>query len=375
MPRPPRHLLPALAVCLLAAPAASAQTNFTFQLFGQDEVPPVVTEATGSCIGVLSEDEEEFVLSCDHDVEGAVAAHIHRGFAGENGPILLTLTGLAEGPIQNIWEPTPDEVIRLKAGGLYVNIHTAAHPDGEVRGQILADQPLNTRRVGFPLTGAQEVPPVATLATGACVADVDLGEGLLGTASVQLRCAHDVVDPTGSHVHQAARGVNGPIIVDLGDPASPIEHDFELDLEETGALVAGNLYVNVHSEVFPNGEIRGQIPPCFAGPSTLCLNDGRFEVELDWETATEGGVGRANRETDDSGTFWFFRPTNLEMLVKVLDGCPVNGHFWVFFAATTNVGFELTVTDTRNGQTKTYANPLGNNAEPVLDTAAFATCP
>lgn len=369
-----RHLLPALAVCLLAAPAALAQTNFTFQLFGQDEVPAVTTDATGNCIGVLSKDEEDFVLSCDHTVVGATGAHIHRGFAGTNGPILAPLTNLAS-PIQIIWNPTPSEVVRLKAGGLYVNIHTAAHPGGEIRGQILPDQPLNTRRVGFPLTGTQQVPPIITPATGACVADIDLGAGLSGTASVHLECAHDVSGAIASHVHEAERGVNGPIIVPLGDPASPIVADFELDLEQTGALVEGGLYVNVHSGAHPGGEIRGQIPPCFAGPNTLCLNDGRFEAEVEWETATDSGSGGANRVTDDSGAFWFFRPTNLEMLIKVLDGCAVNGHYWVFFSATTNVGFELTVTDSRTGLSRPYSNTLGENAKPVLDTTAFATCP
>ena len=79
--------------------------------------------------------------------------------------------------------------------------------------------------------------------------------------------------------------------------------------------------------------------------------------------------------SDDSGLFYFFNPDNWELLVKVLDGCGVNGHWWVFFAATTNVEFELRVTDTSTGEVVPYANPLGHRADAVTDTAAFATCP
>jgi hypothetical protein len=63
------------------------------------------------------------------------------------------------------------------------------------------------------------------------------------------------------------------------------------------------------------------------------------------------------------------------VLVKVLDGCGVNDHYWVFLAATTDVGYELTVTDTLSGETVSYENTLGTFAEPQLDTAAFETCP
>ena len=65
------------------------------------------------------------------------------------------------------------------------------------------------------------------------------------------------------------------------------------------------------------------------------------------------------------------------MLVKVLNACipALGNHYWVFFAATTNVQFTLTVTDTHSGQVKTYSNALNHAASPVQDTNAFATCP
>jgi len=116
---------------------------------------------------------------------------------------------------------------------------------------------------------------------------------------------------------------------------------------------------------------------CTAGDETLCLNGGRFQVEVEW-TDFEGvsGPGQVvDFGSDDSGLFWFFREENWEMLVKVLDGCAFDGSYWVFAAATTNVGYTLTVTDTVNDETVEYANPVGTLAPAITDTGVFGGCP
>ena len=64
-----------------------------------------------------------------------------------------------------------------------------------------------------------------------------------------------------------------------------------------------------------------------------------------------------------------------QLLFKVLDGCSINDRYWVFFAATTDVQFTATVTDTQSGAQRTYTNPQGQAADAVTDTAAFASCP
>ena len=76
----------------------------------------------------------------------------------------------------------------------------------------------------------------------------------------------------------------------------------------------------------------------------------------------------------DSGLFWFFAPENWELMVKVLDACASSGYHWVFAAATTTVEYTLTVTDTTNGATAVYRNPLGQTAVTVTDTRALG-CP
>ncbi len=115
---------------------------------------------------------------------------------------------------------------------------------------------------------------------------------------------------------------------------------------------------------------------CF-DPTSLCLNDDRFRAEVDWRSFGTGPSGSALGfpRTDDTGLFFFFNPDNWEMLVKVLDGCSVNNHFWVFHAATTNVEYTLRVTDTQSGQSRDYGNTLGRPAPAIVDTQAFATCP
>ena len=75
--------------------------------------------------------------------------------------------------------------------------------------------------------------------------------------------------------------------------------------------------------------------------------------------------------TGDTGDFWFFNSANVEVIVKVLDGCVANGHRWVFASGLTNVLATITVTDVLTGVTKSYTNPQGVAFRPIQDTTAF----
>lgn len=118
--------------------------------------------------------------------------------------------------------------------------------------------------------------------------------------------------------------------------------------------------------------------PCVPDATTLCINNNRFSARGTFRTAagqTGAFMAVPVATAPDSGLFWFFAPSNLEMLIKVLNGCGLNSRYWVFFSAGTNVEFTVTVTDTQTGAVKTYSNPLNTAAAPVQDTSAFATCP
>ncbi len=112
---------------------------------------------------------------------------------------------------------------------------------------------------------------------------------------------------------------------------------------------------------------------CVPDNNTLCLGtEGRFRATITWEDF-EGGTGDgkvAALATEDTGSFWFFNPENIEMVVKALDGRQTNGRHWIFFGSLTNVEFELTVTDTQTSLQKVYSNALSNFAS-VGDTDAF----
>jgi hypothetical protein len=144
-------------------------------------------------------------------------------------------------------------------------------------------------------------------------------------------------------------------------------------------------YVIKNGRVFPHQELVQLNPEdipsgdgCVPSAETLCLNRGnRFAVTVAWlDFDGNTGAGQAlDIGKRDSGLFSFFNEDNVEMVVKVLTGCSLNNHYWVFFSGATNIELTVTVTDTMEGITKTYFNPLGQAAVAVTDTQAFATCP
>jgi hypothetical protein len=105
---------------------------------------------------------------------------------------------------------------------------------------------------------------------------------------------------------------------------------------------------------------------------TLAFQGGRFQASIDWKDFKgRTGTGRGATLTEDTGYFWFFRPENVEVVLKVLDGRAKNGHWWVFYGALSNVEYTLSLEDTQAGTAKTYFNPLRTFAS-AGDTKAFA---
>ncbi len=135
------------------------------------------------------------------------------------------------------------------------------------------------------------------------------------------------------------------------------------------------------AETKSDAEVEAAVAPVFAAlqaqasSTALLLNNGRFRVETTWQTpAGDQGSGQAVQLTSDTGYFWFFQSSNVEMVVKVLNGCPLNQRFWVFAGGLTNVSVTLKVTDTVTGAVKTYVNPQGRAFLPIQDTSAFGNC-
>jgi hypothetical protein len=116
---------------------------------------------------------------------------------------------------------------------------------------------------------------------------------------------------------------------------------------------------------------------CVPSAMSHCLERGRFRVEARFRDF-RGRAGDAMAPAtvfDDTGLFWFFSPDNVELTVKVLDGCGANGHFWVFVSSGSTVEYDVEVTDTATGRSMVYGNELGELPELIADTRAFAACP
>jgi hypothetical protein len=117
---------------------------------------------------------------------------------------------------------------------------------------LYADSPIS-----MSLTGAAEVPPVTTAATGKVNISVLPNRSVSGSIDVAGMV------PTMAHVHEGAVGKNGPPIITLikkSDKVFTVPADAKLSEAQYTSYQAGNLYVNVHSEAHPSGEIRAQLP-------------------------------------------------------------------------------------------------------------------
>jgi hypothetical protein len=111
-------------------------------------------------------------------------------------------------------------------------------------------------------------------------------------------------------------------------------------------------------------------------PELLCLLDGRFRVRVSWvnqHADGETGTGHSVRSAstgDTTGFFWFFNADNIELLVKMLDGTSVNGHFWFFHGAVSDLFYAIEVEDTVTGASRTYTK-LAGPPSAGGDAAAF----
>lgn len=165
-----------------------------------------------------------------------------------------------------------------------------------------------------------------------------------------------------------AAGAIGAIIANRAGDSTPI----------LGGADADDIAIPAVSVGASDGNLLRQA----ACPLAAAHLHDRFEVTVRWRRSTlqkpdgEEGNGKAVPISDNAAWFYFDRPDNPQLLVKVVNGCalPVP-RFWVLAGGVTNQEVWITVTDTRTGVSKTYHNPPGTPFETVLDTGALDTCP
>lgn len=118
---------------------------------------------------------------------------------------------------------------------------------------LYAEQPIEVT-----LTGSTVAPPVTTIATGTGQFTITPDHKMIGSIKVFK------MTPTMAHIHEAAPGKNGPPIITLGktaDDSYAVPPDATLSKDQYASYLAGNLYVQVHSAKYPNGELRAQLLP------------------------------------------------------------------------------------------------------------------
>jgi hypothetical protein len=126
---------------------------------------------------------------------------------------------------------------------------------------------------------------------------------------------------------------------------------------------------------------------CDSEDNLACWLGNRFDAQVEYQvlsapaldghrTLTSNGLGTVvPGASENSANFWFFDPSNWELLIKVINGCAIDNHYWVYAAAPTDQHYEIMVTDEGTATRKVYFNYAGAPAPALTDSAAFATCP
>jgi hypothetical protein len=334
---------------------ASAATDalFVFHLSGDQEVPPLVTPERGGCMGRFRSVTSSFSLICTHDVALPTVMHIHQGAPGVNGPVVFDL-GSPVSPVFATWDGmTPAEVADLFAGNLYVNIHTSGRPTGAIRGQILT-RTIDT--LAFPMSSSQAVPPGTSASSGNCTADLANAADALA-----VTCTHNLPNPQAAHVHDAPRGVNGPIVYTFPSAASPLSGNVPMTPRLVADFEAGFLYVDVHgdetSEDAAGDQIRGQIAAPVVAPST-------GTIRIIKSTSPEGGTAFAFTETITGGGF-----TLNDAGVQTFNNVPAGT-----YTITEAVKSGWSLTDVACTDAESTGNPFARAATVHLGGGKSVTC-
>lgn len=271
---------------------------FPVVLFDDNQVPPVAGNALG--LGVIRMSSNLTYIDYQimpFQLSGPVtAAHIHAGDEMSNGRVLADLNAgdFITGYIDD--QLTVLEVFfSIIDTGAYVNVHTAANPGGEIRGQISIPAFFNANAF---LNGDQENPPVTTNARGYGYALVDYPN----MDSLLYLVMADGLLPTAAHVHKAAAGKNGPVLAGLSPTALPGVYSGIMPISDDDLTLffKDELYFNIHSAAHPGGEIRGQfqnnLMKAFA--FDLCGDQEVPKKNIPGYGASHVAVNKANTELE-----------------------------------------------------------------------------
>jgi hypothetical protein len=229
------------------------ETLWVAKLTGAQEVPANASAGTGAMSLIVNSAHTSAHYRAVTSLAPA-GGHIHTGVAGVIGTLITALTFVGATSEADLPIAAAD-FSALDRALLYANVHTTAFPNGEIRGQLLR---AGERLFAASLSGGNEVPPVNSAASGAM-------QLVLNAAAASLRYESAV---TGLGDATSVFMVNGPAGTAGGTPVATLTL---VGTNPTGTqavtasdltnLQASRYYVDIHSSLHPEGEIRGQIVP------------------------------------------------------------------------------------------------------------------
>ena len=315
------------------------QILLSAKLDGDQENPAVSTTALGVASLSINATMDSICLSVSvTGLSGAITgAHIHSGAMGVNGPVLFDLTSQFTGnhatAIITGSDLTDSLLSEYLKGNMYLNVHTAANPNGEIRGQIYPESDIQFTAM---LDGDQEVPAVTTSAMGLGTFTLSKNMGKL-TFKVIADGLSDTI--SSAHFHTGSIGASGPVAIDLTSSINGNSISGEIDPSAILTdLMAGNIYINLHTSTNPNGEIRGQLMM----EDKICFDawiDGDQEVPAVSTPAMGVGDFKLNTTFD---TLWY------HVVMNDLSGVATGAHFHSGSVGTPG-GVVLDLTDSING--------------------------
>ncbi|NIR95693.1 MAG: CHRD domain-containing protein, partial [Gammaproteobacteria bacterium] len=300
----------------------SEGTSLSTGLTDEQEVHTVDTSATGTANFTLTDAGLAFNVTVEGLSGPIQAAHFHNAAAGVDGGVVRTITNDFDGnTASGLWtpmdtEPLTDQLIdELLRGNLYLNIHTTNNPAGEVRGQIYGSGGTD---LTASLTPEQEVHNVTSSASGSAAFTLT-DAGLAFKLTV-----NDLSGPIqAAHFHHASAGVDGGVVRTIsgdfdGNTASGLwtaDDSEPLTDSLRNALLAGDIYLNVHTANNPPGEIRGQVFLSGGVGFTSRLNS-----EQEVHPVTSDGMGTSALTLSDAGLIF-------DITVEGLSGSINAAHF------------------------------------------------
>lgn len=219
-------------------------------LTGSQETPPVSSGATAHAAVILDASKSMIHYHVTSTLTNATASHIHKAVAAVPGSVIYPLSPVGTSMDGTI-AITALDATDLMEGRWYINIHTPANPNGEIRGQLIMPGEV---LYSASLAGANEVPPVSSNASGGA-------QFILSPSGTSMRyeAAITGVSPTSADVNNGAVGSNGPVVFPLTFSTSGIKGTLTVSAIDVSNFNLGNYYVNVETATNPSGELRGQI--------------------------------------------------------------------------------------------------------------------